>query len=57
MTTAICEICGEEFSRKRKALGYNICLVCGEEQANKKKTLLYETLNHDNERISFMVCK
>ena len=44
---ATCNRCGEEFSDKRKALGYDICLDCGEEQAQalaelKKKKLLVQ---------------
>jgi len=30
---AECFECGEEFSNKRKKLGYDICLKCGEEKA------------------------
>lgn len=30
---ANCKLCGEEFSDRRKALGYETCLICGEEDA------------------------
>jgi|DEB0MinimDraft_4_1074332.scaffolds.fasta_scaffold16982_5 hypothetical protein len=30
--TAICEECGDDFSIKRKELGYDTCLACGEEK-------------------------
>lgn len=29
---AFCTTCGEEYSYKRKELGYNTCLDCGEEK-------------------------
>lgn len=29
---AICKDCGDNFSIKRKQLGYNTCLDCGEEK-------------------------
>lgn len=29
---AICKGCGDEYSYKRKQLGYNTCLDCGEEK-------------------------
>lgn len=34
---AMCIKCGEEFSEKRKELGYNICLYCGEVEAKESK--------------------
>ena len=33
---AECTTCGEEFSDKRKALGYEICLDCGHDVAYKQ---------------------
>ena len=36
---AICKNCGEEYSDKRKSLGYNICLDCGEHQAIIRKKI------------------
>ena len=30
--TAICTECGEDYSAKRKALGYDTCLDCGEDK-------------------------
>jgi hypothetical protein len=41
---ATCNRCGEEFSDKRKALGYDICLDCGEEQARALAELKKEKL-------------
>lgn len=33
MAMATCSKCGDEFSEKRKELGYDTCLDCGEELA------------------------
>ena len=33
---AICVECEEEFSDKRKALGYDVCLNCGAEHAREQ---------------------
>lgn len=33
---AVCVECYEEYSDKRKALGYNICLECGDIAASKQ---------------------
>lgn len=30
---AICTACGEDYPRRRKALGYDTCLTCGEQEA------------------------
>jgi ribosomal protein L37AE/L43A len=30
----LCRVCGDNFSAKRKAIGYHTCLPCGEELAN-----------------------
>jgi len=30
----VCRVCGDNFSPKRKAIGYPTCLPCGEELAN-----------------------
>jgi len=30
----VCRVCGDNFSPKRKAIGYSTCLPCGEELAN-----------------------
>ena len=30
----VCRVCGDNFSPKRKAIGYRTCLPCGEELAN-----------------------
>jgi len=30
--TAICKECGDEYSYKRKQLGYDTCLDCGEDK-------------------------
>ena len=35
---AHCSICDEEYSSKRKALGYRTCLECGEKQAQREST-------------------
>lgn len=32
----ICIYCGEQYTMKRKQLGYNTCLNCGEKQAKKE---------------------
>ena len=55
MTTAICELCGEEFSVKRKELGYDICLECGEQLSCDNKRLIYETVNKRQERVTLRV--
>jgi hypothetical protein len=34
---AVCDYCGEQYSAKRKLLGYNSCLDCGEVHAQKEK--------------------
>ena len=34
-----CKICEEEYSPKRKALGYDTCLNCGGRIANKQAAL------------------
>lgn len=33
---ALCIDCGEEYSDKRKSIGYDICLDCGDGQATKE---------------------
>ena len=32
----VCTECGEEYSDRRKALGYNICLECGQQAAERE---------------------
>ena len=39
LSLAQCKVCEEEFSDKRKALGYNTCLDCGGRIANKQAAL------------------
>jgi len=34
--TAMCLKCGDEYSAKRKALGYTTCLACGSVAAEKE---------------------
>jgi len=41
---AICNKCGNEFSDKRKVLGYDICLDCGEQKAKELGKLIKEKL-------------
>ena len=33
---AICKVCDDEYSDRRKALGYVTCLDCGQEAAEKE---------------------
>tara|TARA_R110002020_G_scaffold72191_3_gene185790 strand:+ start:294 stop:491 length:198 start_codon:yes stop_codon:yes gene_type:complete len=33
-----CVLCGDDYSKKRLALGYKTCLDCGETRALKEKT-------------------
>ncbi len=33
-----CKNCGEEFSPKRAALGYQVCLPCGEKMARSERS-------------------
>ena len=33
---AICKVCDDEYSDRRKALGYRTCLDCGQEAAEKE---------------------
>ena len=55
MKKPICRICGEEFSEKRKELGYDICLSCGEEIAIYNKRLIYENVNSRQERVTMQI--
>jgi hypothetical protein len=52
VTMATCIKCGDEFSDKRKALGYNTCLDCGEQEAQElgkpKKERLLMRLEKEN---------
>lgn len=32
-----CPLCGDDFSRERKALGYSVCLRCGDAQAREAR--------------------
>lgn len=49
---ATCIKCGDEFSDKRKALGYDTCLDCGEQEAKElarpKKEKLLQRLEKEN---------
>lgn len=33
-----CVICDEEFSQKRKDIGYDTCLKCGDKEASREKS-------------------
>lgn len=41
---AVCVFCGEQYSAKRKEIGYLSCLDCGDSHAQRKKHLKLNAL-------------